>query len=415
MSQGVNQGDVMQAMSLRRLWLLPIPQGLLSDYSLQRQAAFGRLVRLWSPLLPLAFVVCMIFTVQFYKQVLLAGDLRVFAVSESLIAFLCMVGLVLARCARWRRHFDVWVPVFVGLVLAIKVFAGHALANEALANNQVYVTMLVLFIGVLGLQLQLRAAATGCLIGSMGFLGLLWGNQTQFGLMFLGNYILSAGVALFVCALVEDKDRMAFLQSMQLAKERQQVLCLNEELAALVRRDALTGLGNRRRFDEALEVEWGRAQRTQSPLSLLLIDIDHFKHYNDDFGHPAGDQCLRRVADVIAGVAKRPTDVSARYGGEEFAMLLPATDADGACELARNLIVAVDACRLPHGSAAGQAHVTVSVGVATLVPSAHVAPNDLIQAADVALYEAKSAGRHTFRLLDGLPLTAVMSSCVKPA
>ena len=154
--------------------------------------------------------------------------------------------------------------------------------------------------------------------------------------------------------------------------------------------DGLTGIANRRRFDDALAHEWLRAQRSGGALSLLLIDIDHFKAYNDRYGHPAGDRCLRAVAQAMARPPQRPADLLARWGGEEFALLLPDTPAAGAVAVAQQLLQAVDALQLPHAASPVAPRVTVSIGAAC----GGASPQALLDGADRALYQAKAAGRH---------------------
>ena len=168
---------------------------------------------------------------------------------------------------------------------------------------------------------------------------------------------------------------------------------LNERLAELARTDGLTGLPNRRAFDEMLEREFKRSARTKVPLSLLLIDVDHFKAFNDTYGHLAGDDCLRAVANALRLSLLRPGDVPARYGGEEFAAILPETKADGSFAIAEAFRVAVRNLAIPHvGSDKGI--LTVSVGVATFVSGGPIERiEQLILRADEALYGAKSAGR----------------------
>jgi diguanylate cyclase (GGDEF)-like protein len=167
---------------------------------------------------------------------------------------------------------------------------------------------------------------------------------------------------------------------------------LADELRRAALTDALTGLANRRRFDEQLEREWLRAQRQGAPLSLLMIDIDHFKAYNDRLGHRAGDACLREVAQAIAAQARRPGDEAARWGGEEFALLLPATDEAGARFIADSLVAAVVELGLPHaGSSLCGGRVTVSVGGCTQRTPGSAAA--LVEGADQALYLAKRRGR----------------------
>lgn len=165
-------------------------------------------------------------------------------------------------------------------------------------------------------------------------------------------------------------------------------------------RDGLTGLATRRHFDEELAKELKRAQRSQTEISLLLVDIDSFKALNDSRGHIAGDECLRRVAERIIGSDKRAGDLAARYGGEEFVLVLPNTDQTEASEVAERLRSGIESLRLPHPETQveGCEVITVSIGVATLVPTQNSEANDLIQPADKALYLAKRNGRNRIEM-----------------
>lgn len=175
----------------------------------------------------------------------------------------------------------------------------------------------------------------------------------------------------------------------------------NASLAILSRLDSLTELANRRAFDGFLVKEFGRARREQESVALLMIDIDFFKLYNDALGHPAGDACLRTVAQVLASCLNRSTDMAARYGGEEFSLLLPCTGADGAAAVAARIHSALAALAIPH-PASPHGIVTVSIGFYALIPTVGKRPlEDLIQPADQALYAAKAAGRNTAVLADG--------------
>ncbi|MBB3262682.1 diguanylate cyclase (GGDEF)-like protein [Azospirillum sp. OGB3] len=158
--------------------------------------------------------------------------------------------------------------------------------------------------------------------------------------------------------------------------------------------DGLTGIANRRRFDEVLLREWRRCGRVQLPLSLIMLDVDQFKPYNDHYGHQAGDECLRAVAQLLVGQMMRPGDLIARYGGEEFVCLLPETDEDGAVKVAERLRQTVAERRLPHAVSHVADHITISLGVATARPLLDDTPDRLTQLADGLLYEAKRAGRN---------------------
>ncbi|MRV72331.1 diguanylate cyclase [Duganella sp. FT92W] len=168
---------------------------------------------------------------------------------------------------------------------------------------------------------------------------------------------------------------------------------LNRKLAELSATDGLTGIANRRRFDEALASEWSRAARLRTPLALAMLDVDWFKKFNDHYGHQAGDECLRRVALVLAGCMRRAGDLVARYGGEEFVFIAPNCDEHHARSLAAKVSNALQSLAMPH-QLSQFGYVTVSIGVAIIVPDTGDTPDCLIRAADAALYQAKEQGRN---------------------
>lgn len=170
-----------------------------------------------------------------------------------------------------------------------------------------------------------------------------------------------------------------------------------EDLAA---KDSLTGLANRRSLDKKMHLEWKCAQRTGTPLAFILADVDHFKAYNDHYGHQQGDACLRSVADAIGASIFRPSDMASRYGGEEFAIVMPNTDLAGAYAVAERIPKTVSDRALPHEKSATAPHITLSLGVAAMIPSARTSTEMLIAAADTALYRAKNEGRNRVVLVE---------------
>jgi diguanylate cyclase (GGDEF)-like protein len=189
---------------------------------------------------------------------------------------------------------------------------------------------------------------------------------------------------------------------------------MNKALRKAAATDPLTGVANRRHFDEALQREWLRAQRTGAPLSLLMIDVDYFKPYNDFYGHLEGDQCLRAVARALTRVVHRPADLLARYGGEEFSILLPDTHGRGGCSVARYALQEVRSAQLPHARSTINGQVSISVGVSAFevfeyedrggmrrdpLLEARTVVTELVDAADQALYAAKAGGRNHARYL----------------
>ena len=179
-------------------------------------------------------------------------------------------------------------------------------------------------------------------------------------------------------------EREAFQEKLSLAYQ---------EMEALATTDALTGVANRRRFEEALEMEWARAYRTGSCVAMLMIDADHFKSYNDSYGHPAGDECLKAIAGAALALERRSTDLLARYGGEEFIFLLPTNTCDEAAALGEKIRVRVEAL-YEERVVPLRRKVTISIGCAAVVPGPGLAPDMLISASDQALYEAKAKGRN---------------------
>lgn len=176
-----------------------------------------------------------------------------------------------------------------------------------------------------------------------------------------------------------------------------------EELQTLSYQDSLSGLANRRRFDQALADNWALAQRNQTPLALLMCDVDYFKSFNDHYGHQRGDEVLRQVGDIIRGAVERLSDIAARYGGEEFAILLPDTTESGALRIAERLQAELRRAAISHGHSPIGNYLTLSIGVASLIPEGAQHARELVRRADEALYSSKADGRDRITPLSALP------------
>ncbi len=200
------------------------------------------------------------------------------------------------------------------------------------------------------------------------------------------DYLLKPVSAIVLRAKIRAMERIASM--------RNQLRQANAKLQRLSQRDSLTGLYNRRTFNELASNQWALSQRQRSSLSLIMLDIDHFKQYNDHYGHPRGDACLQQVAEAMQGVLQRPTDLLARYGGEEFIALLPDTDISGARKVGENLRNAINSLNLPHALSPTASHLTVSMGIACGDYAANISLESLISLADQLLYHAKSSGRN---------------------
>ncbi len=208
------------------------------------------------------------------------------------------------------------------------------------------------------------------------------------------NGVGAAGLSVMLLVLIFEFLFIFQPAARAISLEAEQLAAANAELTRLSNVDGLTGVANRRLFDDFFVAEWQRAVRSKQPLTVIMADVDHFKLYNDTYGHQAGDECLRQVASALSGGIQRATDLVARYGGEEFAVVLPDTDAGGAVAVAERLRAAVEGLGIPHAASKVRPVVTVSLGAASVLPEADGQPLAVIARADQALYKAKQLGRN---------------------
>ena len=324
-----------------------------------------------------------------------------FCLPPLLLTFLL---LFLVRDHRWVQPVVTLVAVLVGM-------GTLGMLNDAPPKGYSFFyagLMLIIFYIHAFVRLRFAWATLASLVIFAGHEYLVWWLRPVFSTadLLAGHaFLLAAVVGGMGTSYSLEKDaRSQFLLQRHLDRERKRLETanrelekLNEKLERLARVDELTGIANRRSFMEQLTRAWRaelRKGREAAPLSLLLVDIDHFKDYNDLYGHPEGDRCLKQVAGILASFARRPRDLAARIGGEEFVLLLPETGLDQALELAQALRTAVMEAGIPHAASSVAPQVTVSVGVASQVPLDARNPESLLQQADQALYRAKREGRN---------------------
>lgn len=307
------------------------------------------------------------------------------------------VGMV-AVCIRFRQ-LDRWHNVYLSVSSCIALVClsiGPSFYDDSeLRQHASYFVIYVLFIvyGVANLRMA-QAALIGWSSLALSFLALYLTNQTNEVSMLMQYGVMANLVGCGNAYVLEVRDRRLYLQARMLELEKRQLNRLSERMVQLAREDGLTGLANRRHFNDSFMIEWERARRERQPLSLVFVDVDHFKAYNDNHGHLEGDRALVAVAAVMKPLARRAGDLAARYGGEEFVLLLPNTPSEGAREVAEEMLAAMDVRKIPHKASSVGPYLSVSIGVASLVPDVHLAPSQLIDLADAALYAAKEGGRH---------------------
>ncbi len=290
-----------------------------------------------------------------------------------------------------------WAVLGTMLGVAGGIVGFMAITSSADANLYFGGLMLTTIVAYVFFGLRLSQAA----LGGWGVLAVYAAGDPLFigsdRIHYLNNVLglVATNILGMVAAyLLERQHRKVFLQSLLLEREKQQLERANARLKELSYEDGLTGIANRRFFDEQLAEEWARALRHAYPLTLLMLDLDHFKAFNDSRGHQAGDECLRAVGTVLRGFTKRPGDLAARYGGEEFVVLLTGTSGGDGWEIAEMIRREIAGLGLEHLDSPVAEVVTVSIGLASTVPAPGMTPEELIAAADRALYAAKESGRN---------------------
>lgn len=309
------------------------------------------------------------------------------------------VIVVTAGALAHLRELDDWFSWYVGLgsavAIALSVLAAAFIQgdhSDILLHVAIMYAVIIVY-GFSGLQFY-PVTFAGWFGGVLGVLA----SQRLDGVvdwqLLLRTYSGPSLLGMCLAYAADYRSRINFLQSCALEQAHQETERKNQLLQELNCVDGLTGLSNRRHLDDVLREEWNRAMRQQQPLALLMIDIDYFKRYNDTLGHPAGDACLRQVADQIGRLARRSGDLAARYGGEEFVLLYPSTNPSQAVRLARELLANIDQTAIPHPDSPIGVYVSLSVGIAVITPPYGVPLEIILDQADHALYEAKLNGRN---------------------
>lgn len=313
-----------------------------------------------------------------------------------------LLSVLLSYRRGFARFYQLWVGT-IFLLAGLGIVAMLAMVPPQAAHSYYAGLILVLLYSYTLFRTRPR---WGALVGTLiviayELVAVLVLETPRLVLLSNNFFFLSAHViGLLACYINDRLARLAWHSNRRIAEQMGRIEQMNSELAdangqlkELATHDGLTGLANRRLFDAHLRAEWERLARDRRPLAVVLCDLDRFKLYNDAFGHLQGDSCLRKVARVLKAAARRPGDLAARQGGEEFGLILPNTDGEGALHVAQCLRAEMAELGLPHAAGAPRAYVTLSLGVAAVVPKPGGSMEDLLRGADNALYEAKELGR----------------------
>ncbi|WP_278396584.1 GGDEF domain-containing protein [Acinetobacter venetianus] len=321
------------------------------------------------------------------------------------VAFYGWVGVIISIA--WVLAFvpklNKWFDHYVGLGSMGAVAITFTLINvlEQGQNNVLFhaamMYAVVIIYGFVGMRFYTAIIAGWC----GGLIGVIASTSLSGSIdwTFLNRtYTFSSFLGMALAYATDRQHRENYLQNCMLELNRLELMRQAQQLSILSQQDALTGLANRRYLDEVLENEWKRAIRHEVPITIMMIDIDFFKLYNDTLGHIQGDQCLRRIAILLGSIASRSGDLAARYGGEEFLLLFSMTDKEQAIVQVQRLMELVRTIAINHPKSSVSKHVTISVGVATMTPHLNDSLSEFVSQADHALYIAKSNGRNQYHI-----------------
>lgn len=328
-------------------------------------------------------------------------SLDIWPYSHGILGLIILVAAVCVYTPQlnpYHQHYTALCSM-AGIVLTINApyyFSDTTVSQ--VAQMGIFYAVVVVYT-MLGLRF-LVATIAALLGGVLALIYAYFNNLVVDWLFFHETYTGANILGMVLSYISEHRTRTVFLQSRLLELEKRNSEELADEMELMSRQDPLTGLANRRYFDDVYQREWRRMQRDGVSLSIMFIDIDHFKLYNDFYGHQKGDECIQAVAGILGQQAKRAGDLAARYGGEEFVVVYPQTSADAMESIAERTLTAIRDAAIPHEKSTAADIVTVSIGLATVIPSKKLQPEQLLKQADAGLYQAKANGRNQWSVVD---------------
>ena len=389
---GQEQIDLLISRGLNLVWF---PKELEVIYKDQYKNEAAHEFRYRAPI-----ILCLYLYLSFGTYQVLATELR-----TAWIAYYGWVGMIivfawlLAFIPSMNRWFDYYVCLgstgAVALTFTLINVFEHGQNNVLFHAAMMYAVVIIY--GFVGMRFY-TAMFAGWSGGLIGIAISVWLNGSIDWTYLNRTYTFSSFLGMALAYAIDRQHRENYLQDCMIELNRLELMRQAQQLSILSQQDALTGLANRRYLDEVLENEWKRSIRHEVPITIMMIDIDFFKLYNDTLGHIQGDQCLRRIAILLGSISSRSGDLAARYGGEEFLLLFSMTDKDQALIQVQRLMQLMQNIGIAHPRSNVSKYVTISVGVATTTPHLNDSLSEFISQADHALYVAKNNGRNQYHV-----------------
>ncbi|MGQ1350955.1 GGDEF domain-containing protein [Acinetobacter baumannii] len=389
---GQEQIDLLTTRGLNFVWF---PKQLETIYRFQYQNGAAYEFRYRAPIILILYL----FLSFGIYQVLPTEQVLSWLSYYSWVGIIVLIAWILSFIKKLNQWFDYYVGIGSSAAVAITFILINVLENgqDNVLFHAAMMYAIVIIYGAVGMRFY-TAIIAGWVGGLIGILVSTYLNGDIDWTFLNRTYTFSSFLGMTLAYATDCQHRENYLQNCMIELNRIELMQQAQQLSLLSQQDALTGLANRRYLDETLDNEWRRALRHETPLTIMMVDIDFFKPYNDSLGHLKGDQCLKDIATAISSIAARSGDLVARYGGEEFLLLFPMTNAQQAKIQAERLMNAIKKIAIVHPCSSVSPYVTISVGVATTIPRLNDSISAFVSRADHALYQAKTNGRNQYQI-----------------
>ncbi|EHU1427184.1 GGDEF domain-containing protein [Acinetobacter baumannii] len=389
---GQEQIDLLTTRGLNFVWF---PKQLETIYRFQYQNGAAYEFRYRAPIILILYL----FLSFGIYQVLPTEQVLSWLSYYSWVGIIVLIAWILSFIKKLNQWFDYYVGIGSSAAVAITFILINVLENgqDNVLFHAAMMYAIVIIYGAVGMRFY-TAIIAGWVGGLIGILVSTYLNGDIDWTFLNRTYTFSSFLGMTLAYATDRQHRENYLQNCMIELNRIELMQQAQQLSLLSQQDALTGLANRRYLDETLDNEWRRALRHETPLTIMMVDIDFFKPYNDSLGHLKGDQCLKDIATGISSIAARSGDLVARYGGEEFLLLFPMTNAQQAKIQAERLMNAIKKIAIVHPCSSVSPYVTISVGVATTIPRLNDSISAFVSRADHALYQAKTNGRNQYQI-----------------